>query len=101
MRISVKVATCSGLKVATDRSVATRDIKLKKSGHFESSFLVKKRGIAVSQRVDPGLGFPSLTGFGVRSTSSFPASAPYNSRFGVTCHVVFLGLDAFPIPSRR
>jgi hypothetical protein len=38
VRISVKVATCFGLKVATHRSVATRAFKLTKSGNFASSF---------------------------------------------------------------
>ncbi len=38
LRISVKVATCFGLKVATHRSVATRAFKLTKSGNFASSF---------------------------------------------------------------
>ncbi len=65
LRISVKVATYSGLKVATDRSVATRGIKLRKSGHFESSYFRKRVSFMLIQSGAPGLGLPSWVGFGV------------------------------------
>ena len=36
MRISVKVATCFGVKVATYRSAATLAVEEWRGGHFES-----------------------------------------------------------------
>jgi hypothetical protein len=64
LRISVKVATYSGLKVATDRSVATRDLKLRESGHFGSRFSDKKVAFRIekARRSRFGVSLPGWVG---------------------------------------